>query len=54
METLWKRLKYEWLRAKDYANKEALHGTVNAILQSVGTEYRIAFSPFKMPEISLT
>jgi len=54
VETLWKRLKYEWLRAKDYANKEALHGTVNAILQSVGTEYWIAFSPFKMPEISLT
>lgn len=54
VETLWKKLKYEWLRAKDYANKETLHGAVNAILRSVGTTYRIAFSPFQMPEAGLT
>ncbi len=54
METLWKKLKYEWLWAKDYADKGTLHGVVSAILQAVGTTYRIAFSPFKMPETGLT
>ena len=54
VETLWKKLKYEWLRAKDYANKEVLHGAVNAILQAVGTTFCIEFCPFKMPEIGLT
>jgi len=54
VETLWKRLKYSWIRAKDYANKETLHAAVSAILRAVGTDYRIAFSPFKMPEIGLT
>ena len=54
VETLWKRLKYSWLKAKDYGNKETLHTAVNAILQAVGTTYCIDFSPFKMPDISLT
>ena len=54
VETLWKQLKYSWLRAKDYTNKEALHTAVRAILQSVGTTYRINFNPFKMPQIGLT
>ena len=54
VETLWKRLKYSWLKARDYANKETLHTAVNAILQAVGTTYRIDFSPFKMPQVGLT
>ena len=54
VEILRKKLKREWLQAKDYANKETLHGTVSAILQAVETTYRIAFSPFKMPPIGLT
>ena len=54
VETLWKQLKYSWLKAKDYANKETLHTGVKAILQSVGTTYRIDFNPFKMPQIGLT
>ena len=54
VETLWKRLKYLWLKACDYANKATLHAAVNAILRGVGSEYRIDFSPFKMPQIGLT
>ena len=54
VETLWKQLKYSWLQAKDYKHKETLHAAVNAILQEVGTTYRINFSPFKMPNIGLT
>ena len=54
VETLWKRLKYSWLKACDYANKETLHGAVNAILKGVGTTYRINFNLFKMPQIGLT
>ena len=54
VETLWKQLKYLWLKARDYASKQTLHSAVNTILLSVGTTYHIDFSPFKMPKISLT
>lgn len=54
VETLWKKLKYEWLQAKDYACKETLHAAVRQALGEVGKSLRIAFKPFTSPAYSLT
>lgn len=54
VETLWKKLKYEWLRAKDYADKATLHEATKRLLGEVGKSLSIAFKPFDMPRISLT
>jgi hypothetical protein len=54
VEILWKKLKYEWLQAKDYASKETLHETVRQVLSGVGKAFPIAFQPFNMPKIGLT
>ena len=35
-EILWKKLKYEWLQAGDYANKDTLHTVVRRLLGEVG------------------
>lgn len=45
-ETLWRKLKYEWLRPQDYESEEALRLAVRLALGAVGTSLRIAFSPF--------
>ena len=47
-ETLWRKLKYEWLRPEDYADAETLRLAVWLALAAVGTGLNIAFSPFKM------
>jgi transposase len=49
-EVLWRKLKYEWLRPEDYANKETLHYQVWLALKAVGQSLRIAFSPFRLSE----
>jgi transposase len=46
-ETLWRKLKYEWLRPEDYADEEMLRYAVWTALGAVGHTLRIAFSPFK-------
>lgn len=46
-EVLWRKLKYEWLRAEDYADKEALRYSVWQALAAVGTAHRINFSAYK-------
>ena len=43
-ETLWKRLKYEWLRPDDYADKDTLHFAVWKALKAVGTTLHINFA----------
>jgi len=43
-ETLWKRLKYEWLRPDDYADKDTLHFAVWKALKAVGTALHINFA----------
>lgn len=53
VETLWKKLKYEWLRAEDYANKATLQEATKRLLGGVGKSLRIAFKPFNMPDITL-
>lgn len=45
-EVLWKKLKYEWLQAGDYAEKELLCYRVWQALTAVGEGLRIAFKPF--------
>jgi transposase len=46
-EMLWRKLKYEWLRPEDYADKETLHHTVWQALSAVGQSLRINFQPFR-------
>ena len=46
-ETLWKKLKYEWLQPQDYADKNTLHHAVWQALRAVGKSLKIQFSPAK-------
>lgn len=46
-ETLWRKLKYEWLEAEDYANKETLCYGVWQALAAVGKSLNINFSQYK-------
>lgn len=46
-ETLWRKLKYEWLAPEDYASKEHLQYAVKQALQAFGKSLRIKFADFK-------
>jgi transposase len=46
VETLWRKLKYEWLTAKDYEPRETLRYAVRLALKAVGTSLQINFSGF--------
>lgn len=48
VETLWRKLKYEWLAAKDYQTRESLCYAVRLALKAVGTSLRINFSGFNL------
>jgi transposase len=48
VETLWRKLKYEWLAAKDYETRETLGYAVRLALKAVGTSLRINFSAFNL------
>jgi transposase len=43
-ETLWRKLKYEWLQPSDYATADGLSYQVRQALAAVGTSLRIRFS----------
>ncbi len=43
IETLWRKMKYEWLKAEDYASFEKLTEAVKKILSEIGKEYKIKF-----------
>lgn len=45
-ETLWRKLKYEWLQACDYAEKDLLCLRVRQALAAVGNGLKIDFKPF--------
>lgn len=45
-ETVWRKLKYEWLSAEDYASKEQLNYSVKQALWAFGNSLRINFSDF--------
>jgi transposase len=44
IETLWRFIKYQWIKIKDYANLRALKDAIRNILRKFGTEYRIEFT----------
>ena len=44
IETLWRKIKYEWLRPEAYADFRTLKTAVWHILDRVGSQYRIQFA----------
>lgn len=46
VEILWRKLKYEWLSAKDYETDEGLYYQVWKVLGAIGNSLRINFSSF--------
>jgi len=45
-ETLWRKLKCEWLVPEDYLEKDGLLYAVNRCMANIGKELTIKFSPF--------
>jgi len=46
-ETVWRKLKYEWLAPTDYEDGQRLRYSVNQALNEFGKSLRINFSDFK-------
>lgn len=44
IETLWRKMKYEWIRPKDYNSKTAMSKRIKQICANFGTEFSISFS----------
>jgi len=44
IETLWRKVKYEWIKPADYKSWDSLQNAVERILESVGDQHRIKFS----------
>ena len=44
IETLWRKMKYEWLKPKDYANSDTLANAVRNIICKFGTDFSIKFT----------
>ena len=47
VETLWRKLKYEWLSPTDYQSKENLFYQIRLALKAVGNSLFIRFSKFR-------
>jgi transposase len=47
-ETLWRKLKYEWLQPADYATADGLFYRVRQALAAVGSMLKIRFSGFSL------
>ena len=47
VETLWRKLKYEWLTPIDYQSKEHLFYQITLALKAVGSSLLIRFSKFR-------
>ena len=47
-ETLWRKLKYEWLQPSDYTSSDTLFYTVRQTLAAVGSSLSIHFSNFAL------
>lgn len=43
IETLWRKIKYEWLKAADYANWQTFSEALDYICAQFGTEFTINF-----------
>jgi transposase len=44
IETLWRFIKLQWLKIKDYANLGSLRTAIKNIFKQFGTEYQIKFT----------
>ena len=52
IETLWRKIKYEWLRPEAYLDFKTLKTAVWHILDRVGTQFNIQHSTFSLqPDI---
>jgi transposase len=47
-ETLWRKLKYEWLQPADYVTTDGLFYQVRQVLAAVGSSLKIRFSEFSL------
>jgi transposase len=43
IETLWRKIKYEWLKAQDYACQQTLQNALDTIFRQFGQYYNIKF-----------
>jgi len=43
IETFWRKIKYDWLKPRDYDSWETLKNAVDDILMSTGEKYKIEF-----------
>lgn len=50
-ETVWRKLKYEWLSPPDYKSKEHLQYAVKQALMAFGESLKIRFSAFRYDSI---
>ena len=48
IERLWLRIKYSWLQAADYFNKQTLQEGLQRIFQQFGDRYNIHFRPIEV------
>ena len=48
VETLWRKLKHQWLRPQDYLDTQTLFYQVRQALAAVGTLLHIHFQPFQL------
>lgn len=48
VETLWRKLKYEWLTPVDYQSKDNLFYQIQSALKAVGSGLYIRFSKFRL------
>jgi len=47
IETLWRKMKYDWLKPSDYDSMDTLRDAVENILASVGKELKIEFGELR-------
>ena len=47
IETLWRKIKYEWLKPQDYLDFDTLTNAVENIILEVGKKYKINFGELK-------
>jgi len=47
-ETMWRKLKTEWLQASDYGEKERLFCAIDKYMNNIGNKNTIRFNPFNI------
>ena len=47
-ETMWRKLKTEWITPEDYLKKDSLFYAVNRCMANIGTNLKINFSHFNV------